>query len=122
MMATTPSLSWSTDGVPDRRADRRRATVGRGVRRSVDTLHRAHAYDVRDRGVGVRARARGSRAAQALHSPGRDAALMAGAAVTLQLVCTRGLPASGKTTWAREGVANDPARRVRVSRDDFRAM
>ena len=42
--------------------------------------------------------------------------------MTLQLVCTRGLPASGKTTWAREGVANDPARRVRVSRDDFRAM
>lgn len=35
---------------------------------------------------------------------------------------TRGLPASGKTTAARAWVEQDPARRVRVNRDDFRAM
>lgn len=38
------------------------------------------------------------------------------------LILTRGLPASGKTTWARAWVAEDPARRVRVNRDDLRAM
>lgn len=42
--------------------------------------------------------------------------------MTLQLVITRGLPASGKTTWARAWVANDPVRYARVSRDDFRQM
>jgi predicted kinase len=36
------------------------------------------------------------------------------------LVITRGLPASGKTTWARGWVAAD-GRRVRVNRDDLRA-
>lgn len=35
---------------------------------------------------------------------------------------TRGLPASGKTTLAREWVAADPAHRARVNRDDLRAM
>lgn len=35
---------------------------------------------------------------------------------------TRGLPASGKTTWARAWVAEDPATRARVNRDDLRAM
>lgn len=35
---------------------------------------------------------------------------------------TRGLPASGKTTWAKAWVAEDPASRARVNRDDFRAM
>ena len=35
-----------------------------------------------------------------------------------ELVITRGLPASGKTTWAR-GWANQPER-VRLSRDDLR--
>lgn len=34
---------------------------------------------------------------------------------------TRGLPASGKTTWAREWLAGDSTRR-RVNRDDLRAM
>ncbi len=37
------------------------------------------------------------------------------------LFITRGLPASGKTTWAREQQANDPAL-WRVNRDDLRAM
>lgn len=34
---------------------------------------------------------------------------------------TRGLPASGKTTWARTWLTDDPTRR-RVNRDDLRAM
>jgi predicted kinase len=33
---------------------------------------------------------------------------------------TRGIPASGKSTWAREWVAEDPEHRVRVNRDDTR--
>lgn len=40
-----------------------------------------------------------------------------------ELVITRGLPASGKTTWARAWVAEaEGASRVRVNRDDLRAM
>lgn len=39
-----------------------------------------------------------------------------------QLIITRGLPASGKTTMAREFVKSDPVRRVRVNRDDIRQM
>lgn len=35
---------------------------------------------------------------------------------------TRGLPASGKTTWAKAWVAEAPAARARINRDDFRAM
>jgi predicted kinase len=35
---------------------------------------------------------------------------------------TRGLPAAGKTTLAREWVAANPSDRVRVNRDDLRAM
>jgi predicted kinase len=38
------------------------------------------------------------------------------------LLLTRGLPGSGKTTFARRWVAEDPDRRVRVNRDDLRAM
>ncbi len=38
------------------------------------------------------------------------------------LIITRGLPASGKTTKARAWVAEDPVRRARVNRDDFRSM
>lgn len=38
------------------------------------------------------------------------------------LTITRGLPASGKTTWALDWLAGDPAGRARVSRDDLRAM
>lgn len=35
---------------------------------------------------------------------------------------TRGLPAAGKTTWAKAWVAEDPSSRARVNRDDLRAM
>lgn len=38
------------------------------------------------------------------------------------LTITRGLPASGKTTWAKAWVAEDPTGRARVNRDDLRAM
>lgn len=38
------------------------------------------------------------------------------------LIVTRGLPGSGKTTWARAWVAEDRAHRVRVNRDDLRQM
>lgn len=38
-----------------------------------------------------------------------------------KLILTRGLPASGKSTYARELVANDPTY-VRLNRDDFRQM
>lgn len=38
-----------------------------------------------------------------------------------ELVITRGYPASGKTTLARAWVAEDPAGRARVNRDDLRA-
>lgn len=40
---------------------------------------------------------------------------------TPTILCTRGLPASGKTTWANRWAAGMPGR-VRVSRDDLRAM
>lgn len=39
-----------------------------------------------------------------------------------KLVIMRGLPGSGKSTLAKEWVAEDSARRIRVSRDDLRAM
>jgi predicted kinase len=39
-----------------------------------------------------------------------------------KLVITRGLPASGKTTWAKRWVAEDPEHRIRVNRDDLRQM
>lgn len=38
------------------------------------------------------------------------------------LVFTRGLPGSGKTTYARNWVARNPGGRARVNRDDFREM
>lgn len=38
------------------------------------------------------------------------------------LIVTRGLPGSGKTTWARGWVSEAPESRVRLSRDDVRAM
>ena len=40
----------------------------------------------------------------------------------LKLVLTRGLPASGKSTFSKEWVNVDPKKRVRVSRDDIRNM
>lgn len=42
--------------------------------------------------------------------------------MTATLHITRGIPASGKTTWAKNWVATDPTRRVRVNRDDIREM
>ncbi|RCG27213.1 5'-hydroxyl kinase [Sphaerisporangium album] len=38
------------------------------------------------------------------------------------LTITRGLPGSGKTTWAAGWVAEDPGARARVNRDDLRSM
>lgn len=38
------------------------------------------------------------------------------------LYATRGLPGSGKTHWAASWVAEDPAHRARIERDDLRAM
>lgn len=37
-----------------------------------------------------------------------------------KIILTRGLPASGKSTWAKAWVAADPSSRVRVNRDDIR--
>ena len=37
-----------------------------------------------------------------------------------KLIITRGLPASGKTSWAKDYCAGDPGGRVRVNRDDLR--
>lgn len=37
-----------------------------------------------------------------------------------KIILTRGLPASGKSTWARAWVAADPSSRLRVNRDDIR--
>lgn len=39
-----------------------------------------------------------------------------------QIVLTRGIPASGKSTFARKWVAEDPDWRVRINRDDTRKM
>lgn len=38
------------------------------------------------------------------------------------LYLTRGLPAAGKTTWAKAWVAAEPTGRARINRDDLRAM
>lgn len=37
-----------------------------------------------------------------------------------QLIITRGLPASGKSTWAKKWLAADRANRVRANRDNLR--
>jgi len=39
-----------------------------------------------------------------------------------ELILTRGIPASKKTTWAKAWVAESPEARVRVNRDDLRLM
>lgn len=39
-----------------------------------------------------------------------------------KLIICRGLPASGKTTWAKEWVIEDPKHRVRINLDDIRSM
>lgn len=37
-----------------------------------------------------------------------------------EVIVTRGIPGSGKSTWAKAWVAEDPDNRVRVNRDDIR--
>lgn len=37
-----------------------------------------------------------------------------------KIILTRGIPASGKSTWAKEWVAEDPVNRLRVNRDNLR--
>jgi predicted kinase len=37
-----------------------------------------------------------------------------------KLILTRGVPASGKSTWAKAWVEEDPLNRVRVNRDNLR--
>lgn len=39
-----------------------------------------------------------------------------------KVIITRGLPASGKSTWAKQQVREHPGRYSRVNRDDLRAM
>lgn len=39
-----------------------------------------------------------------------------------RLIICRGLPASGKTTWAKEWVMGDLEHRVRINQDDIRLM
>lgn len=39
-----------------------------------------------------------------------------------EVILTRGLPASGKSSWAREQVAANPGQVKRVSKDDLRAL
>lgn len=39
-----------------------------------------------------------------------------------KVIICQGLPASGKTTWAKEWVNEDPEHRVRFNRDDIRNM
>jgi predicted kinase len=39
-----------------------------------------------------------------------------------QLILTRGLPGSGKSTFAKAWVLDDPTHRVRICRDDIRRM
>jgi len=42
--------------------------------------------------------------------------------MTPELIVTRGIPGSGKTTWAKAWVADDPVNRARINRDDLRLM
>lgn len=39
-----------------------------------------------------------------------------------KLIITRGLPASGKSTWAKQWILEDPEHRVRINQDDIRLM
>ena len=38
------------------------------------------------------------------------------------MVICRGIPASGKTTWAKKWVDAEPSRRARINRDDLRML
>lgn len=39
-----------------------------------------------------------------------------------KLIICRGIPASGKSTWAKQWVLEDPEHRVRINQDDIRIM
>ena len=39
-----------------------------------------------------------------------------------RIIITRGIPASGKSTWAKQEVLKDPEHSVRINRDDLRNM
>lgn len=39
-----------------------------------------------------------------------------------RIILTRGLPASGKSTWAKQEVLKDPEHSVRINKDDLRNM
>ena len=39
-----------------------------------------------------------------------------------KLIICRGLPASGKSTWAKQWVLEDPEHRIRINQDDIRLM
>ena len=39
-----------------------------------------------------------------------------------RIILTKGIPASGKSTWAKQEVLKDPEHSVRISRDDLRNM
>ena len=39
-----------------------------------------------------------------------------------KIIVLQGIPASGKSTWARQWVSEDPEHRVRFNRDDIRNM
>lgn len=40
----------------------------------------------------------------------------------IQVIMTKGLPASGKSTWAKEIISNNPNKYKRINKDDLRAM
>lgn len=42
--------------------------------------------------------------------------------MVVEVLVMRGIPGSGKTTWAKAWVAEDPQHRARINRDDLRAM
>jgi predicted kinase len=42
--------------------------------------------------------------------------------MNVKLIICRGMPASGKSTYSRQWVLEDPKKRVRVNRDDIRNM
>ena len=39
-----------------------------------------------------------------------------------KIILTRGIPASGKSTWTKQEVLKDPEHSVRINRDDLRNM
>lgn len=39
-----------------------------------------------------------------------------------KVIITRGIPASGKSTWAKQEVLKDPENSIRINRDDLRNM